>query len=325
MSEFQCYNKGCMKKYIESENHEEACTFHPGPPQFHDAYKIWNCCNKKSTDFSTWFGFPGCARGRHDNTKKTDDNMMRIAPPQEIRPEKPDDVIVWNGLNKPEENRDSNRPMTTLLLKTTAGAEAALARLAEQKQADSENIDLSALSIGTPCRNACCTKTYDGPDAKKSNCVYHPGVAIFHEGMKFWSCCNKKTSNFNAFMEQKGCTTGQHEFAMTEKIKEVRQDWFNNGGFVHVNLYCKGTIPNNSAFACNGLLLNASVTYGNGKKESTFDFELFGEIDVENSHVLVSERKVEMVLKKVAETISWPMLRYEKPPVKEDENEELSN
>jgi hypothetical protein len=28
--------------------------------------------------------------------------------------------------------------------------------------------------------------------------------------MKYWSCCNKKTSDFNAFLEQVGCSQGNH-------------------------------------------------------------------------------------------------------------------
>lgn len=43
--------------------------------------------------------------------------------------------------------------------------------------------------------------------------MYHNGVAIFHEGMKYWSCCEKKTSDFSVFLEQKGCTTGKHCWA----------------------------------------------------------------------------------------------------------------
>ena len=47
------------------------------------------------------------------------------------------------------------------------------------------------------------------PGCDEDNCLYHPGVPIFHEGMKFWSCCQRKTSDFTAFLNQAGCTTGQ--------------------------------------------------------------------------------------------------------------------
>uniref|UniRef100_A0A914NMQ7 Malate dehydrogenase, cytoplasmic n=1 Tax=Meloidogyne incognita TaxID=6306 RepID=A0A914NMQ7_MELIC len=68
-----CYNKGCGAKFNPAENKEDSCIFHPGPPYFHDAYKIWKCCNKKSTDFSTWLSFEGCTRGPHNPDKPCND------------------------------------------------------------------------------------------------------------------------------------------------------------------------------------------------------------------------------------------------------------
>lgn len=53
-------------------------------------------------------------------------------------------------------------------------------------------------------------KVYQGEQSNSEKCIYHPGTAVFHEGMKYWSCCEKKTSDFGAFLEQRGCTTGSH-------------------------------------------------------------------------------------------------------------------
>ena len=36
---------------------------------FHDAYKGWSCCTKKSTDFSEFLSFPGCTKSVHSNVK----------------------------------------------------------------------------------------------------------------------------------------------------------------------------------------------------------------------------------------------------------------
>jgi len=46
----------------------------------------------------------------------------------------------------------------------------------------------------------------------EGDCVYHPGAPIFHEGMKFWSCCQRKTSDFQSFLNQVGCTEGKHQW-----------------------------------------------------------------------------------------------------------------
>uniref|UniRef100_A0A1I8AT20 Cysteine and histidine-rich domain-containing protein 1 n=1 Tax=Steinernema glaseri TaxID=37863 RepID=A0A1I8AT20_9BILA len=226
------------------------------------------------------------------------------------------DVIAWNGLNQPTQERDTEQPLIPIKVRVTSGAEALLEQL---KTGMNIGEGSNALEVGAPCRNNSCNETYNGPDSSKTNCVHHPGVAIFHEGMKYWSCCKKKTSDFGNFLDQQGCTTGDHVFIKVETVKAVRQDWFNSGSFCHVNLYCKGAIPAQSKFESNGFLLKACVTYANGQKESAFDFDLFGEIEVENSEIVISERKVEMVLKKV-EPVSWPKLAND--PV-ENATEEL--
>ena len=37
-------------------------------------------------------------------------------------------------------------------------------------------------------------------------------MPIFHEGMKFWSCCQRKTSDFQSFLNQEGCMLGEHKW-----------------------------------------------------------------------------------------------------------------
>src|SRR5689334_6540562 len=63
-----CYNRGCGKEYKESENTFSSCSFHPGTPYFHDAYKGWTCC-RKSVDFTEFLNMKGCAKGHHSNVK----------------------------------------------------------------------------------------------------------------------------------------------------------------------------------------------------------------------------------------------------------------
>ena len=40
-------------------------------------------------------------------------------------------------------------------------------------------------------------------------------------GMKYWSCCNKKTTDFNQFLAQKGCTEGAHQWTDPSQKKVV--------------------------------------------------------------------------------------------------------
>lgn len=76
--------------------------------------------------------------------------------------------------------------------------------LENEKQID------SAIQIGQTCKNNSCKGTYAGVVSDEEVCNYHSGMPIFHEGMKYWSCCRKKTTEFSVFLEQPGCTQGKH-------------------------------------------------------------------------------------------------------------------
>lgn len=71
-------------------------------------------------------------------------------------------------------------------------------------------LNSSQVVIGQSCKNKSCKAIYKGPESDNEICLHHPGVPIFHEGMKFWSCCQKRTTDFTAFLEQVGCAEGQH-------------------------------------------------------------------------------------------------------------------
>lgn len=58
--QLQCFNKTCGQMYREEENHDEACCYHPGQPVFHDGFKGWDCCERKTRDFSLFMEFKGC-------------------------------------------------------------------------------------------------------------------------------------------------------------------------------------------------------------------------------------------------------------------------
>lgn len=71
---------------------------------------------------------------------------------------------------------------------------------------------------GTVCKRGGCGCAYESLASNDTVCVHHSGVPIFHEGMKFWSCCNKKTADFSAFLSQKGCQEGQHKWIDTVNL-----------------------------------------------------------------------------------------------------------
>ncbi|GMT28050.1 hypothetical protein PFISCL1PPCAC_19347, partial [Pristionchus fissidentatus] len=301
----QCYNKGCGKKFDVDTNNVDDCQFHPGPPFFHDAYKIWNCCKKKSTDFGTWLAFPGCTRGRHNAEKPLD--IVKVASVKEIRPEKEEDVIVWNGLNKPAERREeSAREEREIVIEATEGAKAAIQKYLDEHKSEQSD----ELKIGAPCRNNSCDAKYSGPSVSHSTCTHHPGAAIFHEGLKYWSCCKKKTSDFQAFLDQRGCEKGEHSWSKSEKVDKLREDFYSANGTITVNLYCKGAMPCDVSVQSDGQLLRVKLVHGFGTKESHFVYDLWGEIVPEECVARVGERKVELILKQT-DNIKWPRLQFD--------------
>ena len=70
--------------------------------------------------------------------------------------------------------------------------------------------DNTEITIGTSCKNGSCKQVYEGPESAANQCQHHPGCPIFHEGLKFWSCCQRRTTDFNSFLEQEGCMIGEH-------------------------------------------------------------------------------------------------------------------
>lgn len=71
---------------------------------------------------------------------------------------------------------------------------------------------------GTKCKRRTCEGAYEGPESYESECVYHPGEPIFHEGSKGWTCCPRKVLEFEEFLKLKGCKTGKHRFTDLAKV-----------------------------------------------------------------------------------------------------------
>ena len=188
MSHF-CYNRGCQKNYTPADDpskDETACLFHPGLPYFHDAYKIWSCCQKKSIDFSTFLGMPGCQSGPHQPTKPAE---PVAPPPREEQPPAPPKPVIRPTISESQraaaERPSPDAPLMKMPLIVAPSLHAALEKLTNNPQANASQGDQSSDEIkpGTPCRHTACGARYTTADeAQETRCRYHSGVAIFHEG-----------------------------------------------------------------------------------------------------------------------------------------------
>ncbi|KAJ9539711.1 hypothetical protein OSB04_026217 [Centaurea solstitialis] len=61
-----CKNKGCGQTFKEIDNHETACSYHPGPAVFHDRMRGWKCCDIHVKEFDEFMTIQPCTKGWHN-------------------------------------------------------------------------------------------------------------------------------------------------------------------------------------------------------------------------------------------------------------------
>jgi len=328
MAKQLCYNRGCGKEFFIRENGEDACKYHPGAPYFHDAYKGWTCCQNKSTDFTTFLNTPGCSLGKHSNVKPLEPEKITGNLTKEDSPEV--EVVVRPPI-QPAMPRPSVETclMTRLQPTVASSARQAVASL-QTKQEESGEGD--SVKEGESCKNNGCKVTFS-EEVAFSECKYHPGVPVFHEGMKYWSCCQRKTSEFQHFLEQEGCELGKHKWRADKKGTEVtcRYDWHQTATHMTVAVYAKKYDPDISFVEVGPVRLVVNLKFPADNSSFGLDLELKGVVAVEGGGCTASMfgTKLEVKMKK-AESGSWAKLDIPRPKVvnKVDakvEQEEMSN
>nr|XP_057942446.1 cysteine and histidine-rich domain-containing protein 1-like [Doryrhamphus excisus] len=328
-----CYNKGCGQRFDPENNPDDGCTYHPGVPVFHDALKGWSCCKRRTTDFSDFLSIVGCTKGPHNKEKPPEPvkpDVTSSAERKDVDEQKAKFSEYIISAPKPQEaicRPSADEPLVRLHHKVSASLKQALEKL---KLTDDSNVEKQEendgkVSIGTACKNGGCTKRYEGPATDSEVCLFHSGFPIFHEGMKYWSCCKKKTSDFNSFLSQAGCTKGSHLWRKEEEGKKVvpcRFDWHQTGSQVIISVYAKNGVPELSYVDANSTTLNIHVIFER-EKEFEQKISLWGVIDVSKSVVNMMAAKIEIAMKK-SEAMSWARLDLPPPvlPPKEDQKKE---
>nr|XP_022295014.1 cysteine and histidine-rich domain-containing protein 1-like [Crassostrea virginica] len=175
-----------------------------------------------------------------------------------------------------------------------------------------EKKDSKEVTVGTSCKNNGCKACYEGEESNTARCLYHPGFPVFHEGMKFWSCCNRKTSEFDQFLAQEGCETGTHLWVKPEvagEKKSCRFDWHQTPSTVSLSIFAKVAVPEKCTITANRVRCVINIVFDGGKSLFEKDLVLREEIILESSSVKMLGTKVEINLKK-AEAFSWPTLEF---------------
>ncbi|XP_035180968.1 integrin beta-1-binding protein 2 [Oxyura jamaicensis] len=311
-----CYNKGCGQRFDPEHNAEDSCLYHPGVPIFHDALKGWSCCKKRTTDFSEFLSIQGCTKGFHSKEK----------PPEPLQEEssdkpkaKPVAEFIIQGPKSAEkmqqERPSSDEPRQLLPIKVSRSLEQALEKLSlspNDKVPEGGCTGEVAVQVrpGTTCKNAACKAVYQGAESNAGVCTFHPGVPVFHEGMKYWSCCGVRTTDFSAFLEQPGCSTGRHCWTgkADKKAVSCRQDWHQTSSQVVVTIYAKNPLPALSSVKANRTVLEVHVIF-EGNKIFQAELDLWGVIETEKSFVSMVPTKVEITLCKASPGL-WAKLEH---------------
>ncbi|NXA37001.1 CHRD1 protein, partial [Eudromia elegans] len=326
--ELLCYNTGCGQRFDPAHNAPDSCVFHPGVPIFHDALKGWSCCKKRTTDFSEFLAIKGCTKGYHSKEKppqplSREETPAKAPPAAELLTRAP-----ASAEQRQRERPSSDEPRQLLPIRVSRSLEQALERLElsakqgagtgggepgrEPARGCRDPVPAGGAaaraSAGSACRNAACGATYRGPESDAETCTFHPGVPVFHEGVKYWSCCARKTTDFGAFLEQPGCSSGRHRWAQDgdRRAASCRQDWHQTGGLVVVTLYGRNPLPALSTVRANRTVLEVHVVF-EGDKVFEAELQLWGVIEPGRSSVSMVPTKVEVALGK-ASAGAWARL-----------------
>uniref|UniRef100_UPI00358F3DDB cysteine and histidine-rich domain-containing protein 1-like isoform X2 n=1 Tax=Myxine glutinosa TaxID=7769 RepID=UPI00358F3DDB len=329
-----CYNKGCGQRFDPAENVDEdtqltvrclshhtslerkentcCCQHHPGVPIFHDALKSWSCCKKKTTDFSQFLSIPGCTKGQHNPEKLTEESRVAA---QQVEGDGvvKKDVINFKALPPPVRKKlpraSADEPLIELPTTVLPSLKQALERAKESVERVEPTDENGGMpEVGTSCKNGGCKVPYQGQESLNETCMYHPGTPVFHEGLKFWSCCHRKTTDFNTFLSFAGCKRGAHCWHQAPTTQQVtcRHDWHQMNNEVVLTMYAKTADPKLTHVRANSTVVEINLTFEN-EKQFFMKVDLYGDVDVQHSTVTLAASKVEVVLRK-AEPIRWAML-----------------
>ena len=98
--------------------------------------------------------------------------------------------------------------------------------------------------------------------------------------MKYWSCCQRKTSDFDNFLNQVGCQEGNHvwlkKVSEAEQASNCRFDHHQTGGFVVVTVYSKNPVPDQTTVKANKVKLDIRIAFEGGAKCFSKVLDLYG-------------------------------------------------
>ncbi|KAF4122649.1 CHORD protein [Geosmithia morbida] len=309
----KCVHQGCGKVFTDAE---EECVYHPGPPIFHEGQKGWKCCKPRVLTFDEFMEIPPCTTGVHSTTDK---------PPQlEEKEPAVDDAVLNRKIDSLNESAGATADPGRAPIKPTAQASAAAATTTTAPPPESEDDDPSLeIPDGAVCRRKKCGARYAKGQSRDAGekCTHHPGVPIFHEGSKGYSCCKRRVLEFDQFMLIEGCRTkDRHLFvgsgkkdnvdsAGEERLTTVRHDYYQTPSTIIASIFLKKIVKDKAKVGFETQSVDLDLTTSDTPpKRYVSSFPLFGSIDTDKSTFKVLGTKLELNLVK-ADGAPWPVLR----------------
>ncbi|PHH65454.1 hypothetical protein CDD81_2234 [Ophiocordyceps australis] len=299
----KCVHQGCGKLFTASD---DECHYHPGPPVFHEGQKGWKCCKPRVLTFDEFMAIPPCTTGTHSTTDKPPQIEERRAEDSETLAKKIEALAtVTVPRRTPVQPTQQSRPATMV---------------APETEDDDASLEIPD---GTGCRRRSCkAKFKKGSSREGEECVHHPGVPIFHEGSKGYSCCKRRVLEFDQFLKIEGCKTRDRHLFIGKGLQKskcapqdqqvvdtVRHDFYQTASKVIASFFLKKIDQHVSTvkFEAKQLVLDLTTSDTPPKRYATV-VPLYGHIDTQESMHKILGTKLEVTLAK-ADGASWPVLR----------------
>ncbi|KOS20173.1 Cysteine and histidine-rich domain-containing protein [Escovopsis weberi] len=303
----KCVRQGCGREFADES---EPCVYHPGPPIFHEGQKGWKCCKPRVLTFDEFMDIPPCTIGKHSTTEKP--------LPVEEKPQVDEAELA-------RKIQEASTPIPSTPAARLPVQPAQHVPTPPLPAPESEDDDPSLeIPDGAECRRRACGAKYTkGSSREDEECVHHPGVPIFHEGSKGYSCCKRRVLEFDQFMKIKGCRTkARHLFIGNGKKEEtssgsgaeevlttVRHDFYQTPTQVIASYFLKKINKETATVVFRDCEIALDLTTTDATpKRYTATVPLFGKIDPEQSKYKILGTKLEVSLVK-ADFSSWPVLR----------------
>ncbi len=255
----------------------------------------WSCCKPRETHFDDFLNIKGCTEGLHKHVEK---------PKAEPKPQQPVDVRF-------KELSGTKEVYSTTAAKIGGGGgggggeDPRKALKPEVEVADAAN---AVIAPATACLHNGCKAVFVDDKSRTEPCLYHSGVAIFHEGSKYWACCKKGCLEFEEMLQQPGCTTGKHKFVKEQpaqgQLVHCRVQSYQNATDVCINVFAKQTDKERSRVVFAPGSVELDLVMNPDGTRCVKKWALPAKIDPDKSSAVFFGSKVDVTLKK-ADSDQW--------------------